>query len=691
MAYNAPSSRSTGDLINATIWNADIVANIIAVYAGGLSITSQAVGDILYASSTTQFARVAAVATGQVLVSAGTGTAPAWSATPVFTSVGVGTTSPSVPLEASGSLSSGGTEEVFRISGNTGGTQNATLRATATYAASAGARYFGLDSIDEQDQAAPLVLNAIGGGNVGINVVAPAYKFDIDVGTSQVQIRTTNNNALQITENDADAIGGVVSFKKSRGSYASPGDVVNGDDIGGINTLAYSGTQYWGTAKIDFAINGTFTSNTRPPSRIEFSTNAANAAVTERMRITAAGNVGIGTSSPGKPLTVDAGTGSSIAEFIADTTDAAVIKLTNENSTTQTWGFGVAGTGHAVADNAYYIRDETGGSNDFVINTAHNVGIGEPAPVHKLSLRPTPFIHLGYNGTSAATEMGGIKANSYDVENAGYSAAEVDFITGTVGYYGAIQFRTNSDNSTTSRAAVRMTIDQSGDVGIGTTTPNYLSSVNALTVQGSTQPRIELVGTRTSNDAIGDFTFINRVSTTNNVLGYIRANRVDADNSGSLAFYTYNAGSAVLALSLTPAGALSKSSGSFKIDHPLPALNETHSLVHSFVEGPRADLIYRGSATLVDGAATVDLDDAAGMTTGTWALLCRDEQVYTSNETGWKHVRGSVSGSTLTIDCEESDCTDTVSWMVVAERQDQHMIDTDWTDDDGRPIVEPLR
>ena len=79
MAYSAPSSRSTSDLITAAIWNADVVANPIAIYAGAMSVTSQAIGDILYASSTTQFARIAAVATGQVLTSAGTGTVPAWS------------------------------------------------------------------------------------------------------------------------------------------------------------------------------------------------------------------------------------------------------------------------------------------------------------------------------------------------------------------------------------------------------------------------------------------------------------------------------------------------------------------------------------------------------------------------------------------------------------------------------------
>jgi hypothetical protein len=138
-------------------------------------------------------------------------------------------------------------------------------------------------------------------------------------------------------------------------------------------------------------------------------------------------------------------------------------------------------------------------------------------------------------------------------------------------------------------------------------------------------------------------------------------------------------------------GALSKGSGSFKIDHPLPAKNATHHLIHSFLESPRAGLVYYGSATLVDGSATVDLDTDTGMSAGTWVLLCRDEQVYTSNESGFAAVRGSVSGSTITIDCEEGTCTDTVSWMVVAERQDQHILATSWTDDDGRPILEPVK
>ena len=140
-------------------------------------------------------------------------------------------------------------------------------------------------------------------------------------------------------------------------------------------------------------------------------------------------------------------------------------------------------------------------------------------------------------------------------------------------------------------------------------------------------------------------------------------------------------------------GALSKGSGSFKIPHPLPSMTDTHDLVHSFTESPRADLIYRGSVALSGGSASVDLDEAVGMTDGTWELLCRDPQVYLQNEDGWSALKGSVSGSTLIISCQDTNSTDTVSWLVVAERQDEHMKEsgTDWTDSDGRPILEPLK
>ena len=137
------------------------------------------------------------------------------------------------------------------------------------------------------------------------------------------------------------------------------------------------------------------------------------------------------------------------------------------------------------------------------------------------------------------------------------------------------------------------------------------------------------------------------------------------------------------------AGALSKGSGSFKIQHPLESKRATHNLVHSFLEGPQADLIYRGRIELVDGVALVNIDMASDMTDGTFVLLCRDVQSFTTNESGWTAVRSSVDGNILTIEAQDDTCTDSISWMVVGERQDQHMHDTEWTDENGKVIVEP--
>ena len=138
-------------------------------------------------------------------------------------------------------------------------------------------------------------------------------------------------------------------------------------------------------------------------------------------------------------------------------------------------------------------------------------------------------------------------------------------------------------------------------------------------------------------------------------------------------------------------GALSKGSGSFMIDHPLPEMKETHNLYHSFIEGPRADLIYRGTARLTNGRAVVDLDEVSDMTSGTFTALNRDVQCFTSNESDWDAVRGSINGATLTIRSQNSASTAVVSWLVIGERQDEHMYETEWTDENGRVAPEQLK
>ena len=101
------------------------------------------------------------------------------------------------------------------------------------------------------------------------------------------------------------------------------------------------------------------------------------------------------------------------------------------------------------------------------------------------------------------------------------------------------------------------------------------------------------------------------------------------------------------------------------------------------------DLIYRGKVDLVNGTASVNIDTKSGMTQGTFVILCRDIQCFTSNETGWTNVKGSVTGNILTIVAQDNTCTDTISWMVVGERQDDTVKSLEMTDDNGDLIVEP--
>ena len=141
--------------------------------------------------------------------------------------------------------------------------------------------------------------------------------------------------------------------------------------------------------------------------------------------------------------------------------------------------------------------------------------------------------------------------------------------------------------------------------------------------------------------------------------------------------------------SVTVYGSLTKGGGSFRIPHPLPALNATKDLAHSFIEGPQCDNLYRGKVDLVGGTATINIDTKAGMTEGTFVVLNRDIQCFTTNETGWTLVKGSVSGNILPITAQDNTCTDTISWMVIGERQDDTVKGLDITDADGNLIIEP--
>ena len=154
--------------------------------------------------------------------------------------------------------------------------------------------------------------------------------------------------------------------------------------------------------------------------------------------------------------------------------------------------------------------------------------------------------------------------------------------------------------------------------------------------------------------------------------------------------YIENSTDNLLGGDLTLGGSLTANGGKpFRIAHPLVGLSTTKDLVHTAIEGPQVDNLYRGKVDLVNGTATVNLDTKSGMTEGTFVALNRDVQCFTTNETGWTNVKGSVTGNQLTIIAQENTCTDTISWMVIGERQDDAIKASTITDTDGKLILEP--
>jgi hypothetical protein len=137
-------------------------------------------------------------------------------------------------------------------------------------------------------------------------------------------------------------------------------------------------------------------------------------------------------------------------------------------------------------------------------------------------------------------------------------------------------------------------------------------------------------------------------------------------------------------------GSLAKSSGTFDIQHPI---YDERRLIHSFIEGPRCDLIYRGHVQLINGTAVVNIDldcvaeDDCVMTEGTFTLLATNPDVFLTNKTGFSELTYTLSGNTLTITSEEN-TNDIVSWMVVAERKDDIIKQWNRTNQNGYLMTE---
>ena len=175
------------------------------------------------------------------------------------------------------------------------------------------------------------------------------------------------------------------------------------------------------TPRIDYG-------NTTTAGALRFwSTNAG----AEKMRITSAGNVGIGTTGPAFPLEISSNTSTS---FVYQRTGVSANK----------WGF------HSDNDATYW-QNVTSGNLLFTLQNGGNVGIGTTAPAYKLHV----------NGGDAQIANGST-GTLYMNNSSNYLYGDVNGV-GIIGAGDNFRVKTNS--------AERMRITSAGDVGVGAASP----------------------------------------------------------------------------------------------------------------------------------------------------------------------------------------------------------------------------
>ena len=235
------------------------------------------------------------------------------------------------------------------------------------------------------------LMTILGSGNVGIGTIAP-------VGLLHVSSDTDATGLSYFTQANASADSFDIIFRKARGTGAAPTVITTADELGVINFTGYGGAAGYITGAAIKGISSGTIADSRVPGFLSFwtGTNAAPSVLTERMRISSEGDVGIGSTIPLGKLEVK-GVGGIV---ITQTSNAANQLIFRNEIGGNSFAFYTV-----TNDLRFYDTDDR-----FVLQFGGNIGIGQNAPTALLHLTqpvktsgsPTELLVVGGAHTTLA-------------------------------------------------------------------------------------------------------------------------------------------------------------------------------------------------------------------------------------------------------------------------------------------------
>ena len=302
-------------------------------------------------------------------------------------------------------------------------------------------------------------------GNVGIGTTGPGEKF-VTAGNGLFYQTSVTNNVYKLTNAGTDFNGNaepILALGDNAGTHAQL--LIKNGDGGGSNSpgLGFANKNAGGTFILGATIYSPMTDATAgsEDQDLVFSTQTAGAAATEVMRIKS-GNVGIGQTVPTSLLHVE-GTGSTLAQFIRPSAGPQIVV---GESVTSYAAFGF----NAASD---LVTIGTDADNDaLVINDSGNVGIGTTTMTGRLNISTSGNTWVDIDTNSGTDDGSGLILSNNSVAKWYVYNAHV-----TEG---------GADSLIFGSTAARMTIQQAGNVGIGTTSPTRLLSINTTAAGNAT-------------------------------------------------------------------------------------------------------------------------------------------------------------------------------------------------------------